>query len=117
MERRVRQVAYNRKLAQRLEALVKTKKGFAQIKMFGGVGFLLNGNMCFGVYKEDLILRLGEGTAEKVLKERHTKPFDITGRAMKGWVMVMPQGTKTDGQIAAWTDDAIKFVRALPAKI
>jgi len=79
---------YDKSLADRLQSLPKTRKGFSQKEMFGGVGFLLNGNMCVGVYKEFLILRLGKEEADRALNQKHVKPFDITGRAMSGWMMV-----------------------------
>jgi len=109
-------VAYNESLAHRLENLVKGRKGFSQKKMFGGVGFLLNGNMCFGVHKDFLILRLGEDLSAEALQKPHTKVFDITGKPMKGWVLVHEQGTKSAASLKEWIESAIGYVRTLPAK-
>jgi TfoX/Sxy family transcriptional regulator of competence genes len=109
-------MAYDQKLASRLETLVKRRKGFTQKQMFGGVGFLLNGNICFGVYKNYLILRLGPESATGALKKKYTKPFDITGRAMSGWVMVNPNGTKSSRSVKLWVVNAITFVKSLPPK-
>ena len=109
-------MAYNEQLAKRLSQLAAQRKDVHEQKMFGGIGFLLHGNMCFGVYKDYLILRLGEKQAEKVLKKANTKPFDITGRAMKGWVMVALQGTGTDALLKKWITPAIDFVSQLPRK-
>ena len=107
---------YDEHLEERLNPLVADRKDFYRQKMFGGVGYLLRGNMCFGVYKEFLILRLGEEQAQKALKQKTTKPFDITGRAMKGWVMVKPQGMKTDAALKGWVKRAVGFVSTLPRK-
>ncbi len=84
--------------------------------MFGGIGFLLNGNMLVGVWKESLIVRLGPDDGDAALREPHVKEFDITGRAMKGWVLVEPEGIEADGQLSGWIERAVKFVRKLPGK-
>ena len=109
-------MAYDEKLAERLSSLVKKRKGFSQKKMFGGVAFLLNGNMCFGVHKNSLVLRMDEESAIKALRRKHTKIFDITGRPMKGWIMVSKNGVKTKDSLENWTSLAIKFVKTLPKK-
>ena len=107
---------YDKKLEERLNKLVAGRRDFYAQKMFGGVGFLLRGNMCFGIFKEYLIIRVGEPAAEKVLKKKGTKPFDITGRAMKGWAMVGPAATKTDTALKQWVALATDFVSQLPRK-
>ena len=107
---------YNEKLAKRMSDLLVKKRGFHEQKMFGGVGFLLRGNMCIGVWKEYLILRLGIERAGQALSKGRARPFDITGRAMKGWVMVGPKGTKPDAALKNWVSQAISFVSKLPRK-
>ena len=109
-------MAYDERLAKRLSNFIAKRDDFHEQKMFGGVGFLLRGNMCFGVYKNDLILRLGEARANKAFKRKEVKPFDITGRAMKGWVMVTPAGTKLEKSLRAWVKQAIDFVSQMPRK-
>lgn len=84
--------------------------------MFGGIGFLLNGNILVGVWKGSLVVRLGEDEGEEALKEPHVKEFDITGRPMRNWVLVGPEGVEDDDQLSAWIRRAVKFVGALPAK-
>ena len=79
-------------LAEQLASIAEKHPELHDKKMFGGIGYLLNGNMCVGVHKEFLILRLGNEKAETLLNKPFTKPFDITGRVMKGWVMVEPDG-------------------------
>ena len=84
--------------------------------MFGGVGFLHHGNMLVGVWKDSLIARLGPDEGDLALLEPHVKEFDITGRAMKGWVLVGPEGVEGDEQLDGWIERATKFVKTLPAK-
>lgn len=107
---------YDLGLATRLEDILSGRAGFQQKKMFGGIGWMLNGNMCVGVYKEWLITRVGEDAAKKQLKERHVKPMDITGKPMKGWTMVAPEGVAEDEDLQRHTELAIAFVSDLPAK-
>lgn len=83
-------------------------------RMFGGVGFLLNGNMLVGVWKDSLVARLGDDG--EALHEPHVRPFDITGKPMCGWVLVDPEGLEADDQLAGWITRAMDFVRTLPAK-
>ena len=113
-------MAYDERLAERVGALVARRRDFHQQKMFGGVGFLLRGNMCVGVWKEYLILRLGkEWAAPNALLRKAKKwgrPFDITGRAMKGWVMVGSKGTQSAAALKEWVKQAIAFVSKLPRK-
>ena len=109
-------MAYDEQWAKRLSKLVAQRQDFHEQKMFGGIGFLLRGNMCFGIYKEFLILRLGETQATRALKKPHTKPFDITGRPMKGWVMVELEEISTEAALKQWITPAIDFVLTLPRK-
>lgn len=109
-------VAFDEILAARIRKALARKKGIEEKKMFGGVGFLLNGNMLVGVWKDSLIVRLGDEQGEEALLEPHVKPFDITGKAMKGWAMVKPEGIEDDDQLKAWIQRAVKFVGTLAAK-
>ncbi|MBT8365047.1 MAG: TfoX/Sxy family protein, partial [Deltaproteobacteria bacterium] len=85
-------------------------------KMFGGVCHLLNGNMLCGVYKDFLILRLGEKASSAALKKAYARPFDITGKPMKGWVMPEQRGFKSTDQLRSWLNQAKDFVKSLPPK-
>ena len=109
-------MAYDEQLAKRLSKIIVRRNGFHEQKMFGGIGYLLHGNMCFGIWKDSLILRLGDEQAQSALKKRNVKPFDITGRAMKGWAMVVPAGIKKDEDLRQWVTQAIDFVSKLPRK-
>jgi len=108
-------MAYDEELAERVEDILVRRKGFDRKKMFGGVGFLLYGNMCVGVWKDYLIVRLGEENAARALARKGVREFDITGRPMKGWAMV-EVGALGGKKLDAWIDQAFEFVRTLPRK-
>ena len=84
--------------------------------MFGGVCHLFKGNMFCGVYKDYLILRLGQPEADSALDLPNVKPFDITGRPMKGWVMIAAKALETDDSLKAWLEKARQFAAGLPPK-
>src|SRR5262245_921202 len=109
-------MAFDEALAERIRQGLARKRRIEEKRMFGGVGFLLNGNMVVGVWKDSLIVRLGPDQGEEALKEPHVREFDITGRAMKGWVLVAPEGVGDDGQVKAWIERAVKCVGKLPSK-
>lgn len=107
---------YDEGLEDRIKKVVSNWTDTDAKKMFGGICHLLHGNMFCGVYKDFLILRLGEKKAAKALDMPFVKPFDITGRAMKGWVMVEEKGFSTDEELETWLDQAKEFVETLPSK-
>jgi TfoX-like protein len=109
-------MAYDEALAERIHAYLDARDGFTHRKMFGGVGFLLNGNMCVGIWKDELILRLAAEDADAALEEPDVRVFDITGRPMTGWVLVAPGGTAADVELHAWIDRAVGYVSVLPPK-
>src|SRR5262245_8820209 len=106
---------FDEALAARVRAVLTRRKNFTEKKMFGGVGWLLNGNMCVGVWKRWLIARLGDEYTE-ALREPHVRPFDITGKKLSGWVMVDGTGVSTDEEVKVWIIRCIAFVRTLAAK-
>lgn len=107
---------YNEEINTRLKSLIIKWKDITHKKMFGGVCYLLNGNMLCGVYKEFLILRLGPNLDEKLYSNPHVRPFDITGKPMKGWIMVEKNGFLKDEELKKWLTLGKDFVRTLPAK-
>ena len=109
-------MAYSEALADRIRQAFGRCRGLAEKKMFGGVGFLLHGNLCVGVWKTSLIARLDPAEAQSFLQQPHVRVFDITGRPMKGWLLVEAEGLESDEQLAAWIERAATFVRSLPAK-
>ena len=108
-------MAYNPKLAERIRAQLNSLP-FVEKKMFGGVGYLLHGNMACGVNKDDLIVRVDPEKHSAFLKKPHTRPFDLTGRPMKGWLVVEANGCKTDRQLSTWIKEGVEFALTLPPK-
>ena len=108
-------MAYNLKLAERIRSELNGLP-FVEKKMFGGVGFLIGSNMACGVYKEDLIVRFDPAKQDSLLKKTGVKPFDLTGKPMKGWLMVEPNGCKTKKQLSAWVKEGVDFALTLPPK-
>ena len=107
---------YSEHIDSRISNIVSGWKNTERKKMFGGICLLFNGNMVCGVYKDYLILRLGEAAAQEALEQPHVRPFDITGRPMKGWVMVEEQGFESDQSLNDWLNKAKTFVSTLPPK-
>lgn len=107
---------YNQDIETRINKVTRRWKGIDSKKMFGGICCLLNGNMVCGVYKDFLILRLGETEASAAMQNPQVKAFDITGRPMKGWVMVAEEGIGDDAQMKEWLQKAKKFAAGLPPK-
>jgi len=108
-------MAYNLKLAERIRAELGGIP-IVEKKMFGGIGFLIDGNMACGVYKEDMLVRVDPQKHSQLLKKPHAKPFDITGKPLKGWLMVEPDGCKTKKQLSAWVKEGVEFALTLPLK-
>lgn len=113
---KLRTVAYDEKLADRVRQALSGRKGLTEKKMFGGVAFMLRGNMCCGVVKNDLVIRFGPHGYDKALHEPHARPMDFTGRPLKGFVFVDPGGYRTDKALAKWVKQAVNFARTLPSK-
>lgn len=111
---------FDAKLAERLQNLITSVfadvKGLSETRMFGGFGYLLHGNMCFGIHKDTLMIRVGEESAAKLIKEPHVRPMDLTGRVMKGWATVEPNAMTNDKSLQRFCKLAIDFVRELPPK-
>jgi len=107
---------YNLDLEYRIDKLIDQLGEITTKKMFGGIGYLMNGNMCFGIYKEYLIIRTSVEKAQDLLKSEYITPFDITGKPMKGWLMVSPDYVETDDQLVTILKLGIDFVKDLPKK-
>ena len=107
---------FDEHLVERVRKMLRRRNGAAERKMFGGVAFLLNGNMCCGVTGKLLVVRLGAEGTEKALMEPHTREMDFTGRVMKSMVFVDANGTKSDEQLRSWVRRACDFIKSLPQK-
>jgi len=108
-------MAFDESLARRIRDILARRSGVEERRMFGSLGFLLHGNLCVGVWKNSLIARLGVEEAEAALREPPVQEFDITGKAMRGWVLIGPEGVR-DEQLNHWVQRALQFVGKLPAK-
>ncbi len=109
-------MSYSRQLADRVRHTLGKQRGLVEKRMFGGVGFLLRGNMLVGIWEQSLIARLGPDAAAQALQEPNVRAFDVTGRPMRGWVMIDPDGLERDADLAAWLARAQEFVETLPGK-
>jgi TfoX/Sxy family transcriptional regulator of competence genes len=107
---------YNLDLEYRIDSMLNQLGEITKKNMFGGVGYLLNGNMCFGIHKDYLIIRTSTERAKDLLKNEYITPFDITGKPMKGWVMVSPDYVETEAKLLAMLILGIEFAESLPKK-
>ncbi|HVN56000.1 MAG TPA: TfoX/Sxy family protein [Anaerolineaceae bacterium] len=109
-------MAYDETLAQRIRAGLVPHGAFDEKKMFGGVGFLLHGNMVCGIHKNSLIVRVGPEKHTAAMAKPHVRPFDMTGRPMTGWILVEPGGFDSDEDLSAWIELGVDYARGLPPK-
>ena len=107
---------YDEKLADRVRRALGRTQSVTEKRMFGGIAFMVRGNMCCGVIEDKLIVRVGPVAYDKAVTLSHAGPMDFTGRAMRGFVYVAPEGTRTTRQLQAWLKRGLDFVETLPAK-
>ena len=107
---------YDNGLAQRVREILEEEPSFDEKKMFGGICFLIFGNMICGIIRDDLIVRVGATNYNAALKMPQTKKFDLTGKALTGWVMVLSTALDSDEALNCWVQKAVTFVRTLPPK-
>ena len=107
---------YDEKLAERVRGVLGHHRGVTEKKMFGGLCFLVNGNMACGVQKENLVVRVGHEHYERALSKPGVRPMDFTGRALKGLVYVSPPGCRTTASLKTWVELGARFARSLPKK-
>jgi TfoX/Sxy family transcriptional regulator of competence genes len=108
-------MAYDEGLAERLREMLEGRKGVTEKKMFGGVCYLLHGKMFVGIVKDSLMVRVGPAAHADALRQPHARVMDFTGRPMKGYVFVAPDGFDSDRELRAWVDRALAFVSTLAA--
>jgi TfoX/Sxy family transcriptional regulator of competence genes len=109
-------VAYDEGLAERIRELLALREGVTERKMFGGIAWMLAGNMACGVIGDELIVRVTAEDREQALAEPHTREFDFTGRPMRGFVCVTAEGTEADDELEGWVDAGAQYAASLPAK-
>ena len=109
-------MAYDAELAERVRQALNGMRGITERQMFGGLCFMLGGNMTAGLVGDTLMLRVGPLEYDSCLALPHAREMDFTGRPLRGYIYVAPAGIKTDRALAAWLDRALAFGRTLPAK-
>lgn len=109
-------MASDPQLVKRLGNVLAAYPDLQARRMFGGTCFTLNGNMCIGVHNRNLIIRVGQSNADALMKKPHVRPMDLTGKVMKGWATVLPEGIHRDVDLLSYAKLAYEFVRTLPCK-
>lgn len=109
-------MAFDEHLAGRVRKRLSGEKALTEKKMFGGLAFLLDGNMCCGVHGRELIVRLDPAETGTALAEPHTRIFDLSGRPMKGWILVEAAGLAEASALAKWLRLGTKYAASLPKK-
>lgn len=112
-------MAYSEALAGRIRGVLERSAHVSEIvekKMFGGIAFMLAGNMCVGVIGDELMVRCGPDAYDTLLAGPHTREFDFTGRPMRGWLVIEPAGVKTKRQLQTWVARGEAFAASLPPK-
>ncbi len=109
-------MVYNHELEEYLDQTLTPQEKFTKKKMFGGICYLTNGNMVCGVHKDSIILRMGVENAEQAQQDPYFEDFDITGRKMKGWVMIHQKHMIPDKAIQHWIQKTLEFCESLPPK-
>jgi TfoX/Sxy family transcriptional regulator of competence genes len=110
-------VAYDEKLATRLRALLASEEGLTEKRMFGGLAFLINGNMSVSASGQGgLLLRVDPDETDVLLAEPHAQPFEMRGRIMQGWLRVAPEGVRTKRELERWVKRGVAYARSLPSK-
>ena len=109
-------MAYDEQLAERVRLTLAGRDALSERKMFGGIAFMLAGNMFCGIVKEELMVRVGPERYDDALAQPHARPMDFTGRAMRGMVYVQPEGFRTDSGLKRWLELGLTFAASLPPK-
>ena len=109
-------MAYDEHLADRVRALMAGYTGVREQKMFGGLAFMLDGNMACGIMGSELIIRVGKENLDDALAQPHSRPFDFTGRPMRSFVYVDAEGITSDQGLELWAGRGIAYARSLPPK-
>ncbi len=109
-------MSYNVDLEERIDRVISRLGNLDKKRMFGGIGYILNGDLCFGIHKDDLILRTSKEQSEKMMNDDDIRPFDITGKPMKGWLLISPDAVETDEQLLKMLRIGADFAKTLPKK-
>ena len=104
------------RLCARIRPMMNRRKGCTEQEMFGGVCFMIHGNMAIGTWQGSLVVRLDKEKDDETQGEPHVRPMDITGKVMRGWALVEPAGIELDADLKSWLDRAVRYARTLPQK-
>ena len=109
-------MAYSEELEQRIRDVIGARDGVVEKKMFGGIGWMVNGNMACGTMGDDLLVRLDREDSDRVLAEPHVKLMRMGGRTMRGFLTVAAEAIADDGELAHWIDAGAAYAASLPPK-
>jgi len=109
-------MSYCKDVEKSIDGLIESWPDIEKKSMFGGLCYLDRGNMCFGIWQDYLIVRTGPEVARRRLGEPSVKPFEVTGKQMKGWLMVGPEALEEGTQLQDWLELGRSCTETLPAK-
>ena len=109
-------MAYSDELAERIRSVIGNPPELVEKQMFGGIGFMVQGNMAVGVIEDELMVRIDKAATDQALEQPGTRVFDFTGRPMKGWVMVGDLGITADDDLNQWVQQGVDYALSLPTK-
>ncbi len=109
-------MAYDEGLADDIRAHLGTRRGLSEKEMFGGIAFLVDGNMAVGVTGDALMVRVGKDAHDEAVSRPGARTFDMSSRPMRGWVVVSPEGLADDAALDAWIDQGVAYAESLPPK-
>jgi TfoX/Sxy family transcriptional regulator of competence genes len=109
-------MAFDEKLATRVREELKTVRGVEERRMFGGLIFMVNGNMAAGIHKTDLVVRVGAAASDAALRRPGARVFDLAGKPMKAWVLVAADAVARKSTLERWVQQGVEFARCLPKK-
>lgn len=109
-------MAYNQGLADDVRSRIGNHLDLTEKEMFGGIAFMIGGNMAVGVSGDELMVRVGKEAHDQAVAKPGARIFDLSARPMRGWVVVAPEGLDTDAALDAWIDQGVAFAESLPPK-
>jgi TfoX/Sxy family transcriptional regulator of competence genes len=109
-------MAYDEGLAERIRGALDERLDVAEKRMFGGIAFMVRGHMCVGIVKDELMVRVGPEAYDDLVRQPHARRMDFTGRPMKGFLFIAPEGLERDADLERWVEHGLRYAASLPAK-
>ncbi|MGH3651184.1 MAG: TfoX/Sxy family protein [Acidimicrobiia bacterium] len=109
-------MAYDAQLADEVRTHIGTRPGLTEREMFGGIAFMVNGNMAVGVSGDELMVRVGKEAHDEAVARRGARTFDMGARSMRGWINVAPDGLRSEDELQAWVELGVAYAESLPSK-